>query len=140
MALARPEERAALGDGDPGLTSALTTVLPRDLAESPAVLAWQAARDDAHLWEGRVDAAAADHHRLHLAASRLTAHHQGSAAVPVRDVPQGTRSPSGVPTPRPRTPSPSPTAPASAPSPLRTAPSCGRSTQYRMTARRSSTR
>ncbi|MGV9682338.1 WXG100-like domain-containing protein, partial [Streptomyces cellulosae] len=83
-----PEERAALGDGDPGLTSALTTVLPRDLAESPAVLAWQAARDDAHLWEGRVDAAAADHHRLHLAASRLTAHHQGSAAVPVRDVPQ----------------------------------------------------
>ncbi|MGQ4725172.1 WXG100-like domain-containing protein, partial [Streptomyces tunisiensis] len=83
-----PEERAALGDGDPGLTSALTTVLPRNLAESPAVLAWQAARDDAHLWEGRVDAAAADHHRLHLAASRLTAHHQGSAAVPVRDVPQ----------------------------------------------------
>ncbi|MFF9451248.1 hypothetical protein, partial [Streptomyces althioticus] len=40
-----PEERAALGDGDPGLTSALTTVLPRDLAESPAVLACQAARD-----------------------------------------------------------------------------------------------
>ncbi len=35
-----------------------------------------------------MDAAAADHHRLHLAASRLTAHHQGSAAVPVRDVPQ----------------------------------------------------
>ncbi|MFD8252459.1 WXG100-like domain-containing protein, partial [Streptomyces werraensis] len=83
-----PEERAALGDGDPGPTSAPTTVLPRDLAESPAVLAWQAARDDAHLWEGRVDAAAADHHRLHLAASRLTAHHQGSAAVPVRDAPQ----------------------------------------------------
>ncbi|MBT2875777.1 hypothetical protein HET67_30755, partial [Streptomyces sp. McG7] len=97
-----PDERAALGDGDPGLTSALTTVLPRSLAESPAVLAWQAARDDAHLWEGRVDAAAADHHRLHLAASRLTAHHQGSAAVPVRDVPQEYTEPewrSGAPAP-----------------------------------------
>ncbi|MER6691427.1 hypothetical protein ABT329_20375, partial [Streptomyces minutiscleroticus] len=79
-----PGERTALGDDDPSLA----TVLTRDVAESPAVVAWQAARDAVRLWEGRVDAAAADHHRLHLAASRLTAHHQGSAAVPVRDVPQ----------------------------------------------------
>ncbi|MGW5368849.1 lonely Cys domain-containing protein, partial [Streptomyces sp. NPDC004011] len=78
------QEQAALGDDDPSRA----TVLPRDVAESPAVVAWQAARDAVRLWEGRVDTAAADHHRLHLAASRLTAHHQGSAAVPVRDVPR----------------------------------------------------
>ena len=55
---------------------------------SPAVSAWQAARDEVHRWEQRTDTAAADHHRLHLAASRLTAHHQGSASVPVKDLPQ----------------------------------------------------
>ncbi|MYS52470.1 hypothetical protein GTW46_20780, partial [Streptomyces sp. SID6013] len=83
-----PAERGALGDGGSGQSSASATVLPRELAESPAVRAWQGARDDVRLWRDRVDAAAADHHRLHLAASRLTAHHQGSTAVPVRDVPQ----------------------------------------------------
>ncbi|GFM95586.1 hypothetical protein Sfulv_03970 [Streptomyces fulvorobeus] len=79
-----PEQRTALGDDDPRLA----TSLPRDIAGAPAVNAWQAARDEARLWEGRTAAAAADHHRLHLAASRLTAHHQGSASVPVRDLPQ----------------------------------------------------
>ncbi|MFZ3554486.1 hypothetical protein [Streptomyces sp. BH055] len=78
------EERAALGDGDPDRA----TALPRAVAESPAVTAWQAARDEVRLWRQRVDAAAADHHRLHLAASRLTAHHQGSTTVPVPDRPQ----------------------------------------------------
>ncbi|WP_328635174.1 WXG100-like domain-containing protein [Streptomyces sp. NBC_00356] len=79
-----PDERAALGDGDPDRA----TVLPKAVAESPAVTAWQAARDEVRLWQQRVDTAAADHHRLHLAASRLTAHHQGSTAVPVPDRPQ----------------------------------------------------
>jgi hypothetical protein len=78
------DERTALGDGRPDLP----TVLPRTLAESPAVRAWQAARDEVRLWQGRTDTAAADHQRLHLAASRLTAHHQGSASVPVPDRPQ----------------------------------------------------
>ncbi|MEV6618377.1 glycosyltransferase, partial [Streptomyces sp. NPDC051051] len=73
------EERAALGDGH----SDLSTVLPRELAESPAVVAWQAAREEVRRWQERTDAAAADHHRLHLAASRLTAHHQGPSAGPV---------------------------------------------------------
>ncbi|MFJ1801445.1 hypothetical protein [Streptomyces sp. NPDC088180] len=77
-----PEEQAALGDDD------RATVLPRALAESPAVTAWQAARDEVRRWQQRLDAAAKDHHRLHLAAARLTAHHQGSGSVPVKDVPQ----------------------------------------------------
>uniref|UniRef100_UPI003D7453EB glycosyltransferase n=1 Tax=Streptomyces sp. bgisy032 TaxID=3413773 RepID=UPI003D7453EB len=79
-----PEEQAALGDGDPDRP----TALPRALAESPAVTAWQAARDEVRRWRERTDAAAADHHRLHLAASRLTAHHQGLPSVPVPDRPQ----------------------------------------------------
>ncbi|MHB9756191.1 WXG100-like domain-containing protein [Streptomyces sp. BYX5S] len=79
-----PDERAALGDGDPDRP----TALPRAVSESPAVTAWQAARDEVRLWQQRVDTAAADHHRLHLAASRLTAHHQGSTTVPVPDRPQ----------------------------------------------------
>ncbi|MET9742530.1 hypothetical protein ABZY90_30760 [Streptomyces sp. NPDC006422] len=79
-----PDERAALGDGDPDRA----TALPKAVAESPAVTAWQAARDDVRLWQQRIDTAAADHHRLHLAASRLTAHHQGSTTVPVPDRPQ----------------------------------------------------
>ncbi|MFZ3573432.1 hypothetical protein ACOKM5_41530 [Streptomyces sp. BH097] len=78
------DERAALGDGDPDRA----TALPRAVAESPTVTAWQAARDEVRLWQQRVDTAAADHHRLHLAASRLTAHHQGSTTVPVPDRPQ----------------------------------------------------
>ncbi|MES4890661.1 hypothetical protein [Streptomyces sp. NPDC096012] len=78
------DERAALGDGRPDLP----TVLPRTAAESPAVRAWQAARDEVRRWQGRTDTAAADHQRLHLAASRLTAHHQGSVSVPVPDRPQ----------------------------------------------------
>ncbi|MFJ7071687.1 hypothetical protein [Streptomyces sp. NPDC098781] len=75
------EEQAALGDDQPDRP----TVLPRALAESPAVAAWQAAREEARHWERHTDAAAADHHRLHLAAARLTAHHQGRATVPVAD-------------------------------------------------------
>ncbi|MGW4106571.1 hypothetical protein ACWEGV_26530, partial [Streptomyces sp. NPDC004976] len=75
------QEQAALGDGEPDRP----TVLPREMAESRAVAAWQAARDEVRLWQQRTDAAAADHHRLHLAASRLTAHHQGSPAVTVPD-------------------------------------------------------
>ncbi|MFE5813813.1 hypothetical protein ACFQ6S_10470 [Streptomyces sp. NPDC056479] len=75
------QERAALGDDHPDRP----TVLPRAVAQSPAVVAWQAAREEVRRWEGHTDAAAADHHRLHLAASRLTAHHQGRAAVPVPD-------------------------------------------------------
>ncbi|MFH8689756.1 hypothetical protein ACH4EC_23160 [Streptomyces anulatus] len=76
------EEQAALGDDD------RATVLPRAVAGSPAVTAWQAARDEVRRWQQRLDAAAKDHHRLHLAAARLTAHHQGSGSVPVKDVPQ----------------------------------------------------
>ncbi|MEV6171934.1 hypothetical protein AB0L99_27450 [Streptomyces sp. NPDC051954] len=75
------EEQAALGDDHPDRA----TVLPQAMAQSPAVAAWQAAREEARRWEQRTDAAATDHHRLHLAASRLTAHHQGSASVPVPD-------------------------------------------------------
>ncbi|MFY0513353.1 hypothetical protein ACOMD4_23625 [Streptomyces anulatus] len=77
-----PEEQAALGDDD------RATVLPRAIAGSPAVTAWQTARDEVRRWQQRLDAAAKDHHRLHLAAARLTAHHQGSGSVPVKDVPQ----------------------------------------------------
>ncbi|NDZ61393.1 hypothetical protein G3I47_29740, partial [Streptomyces anulatus] len=76
------EEQAALGDDD------RTTVLPRTIAGSPAVTAWQTARDEVRTRQQRLDAAAKDHHRLHLAAARLTAHHQGSGSVPVKDVPQ----------------------------------------------------
>ncbi|MER5891297.1 hypothetical protein ABT160_46470, partial [Streptomyces sp. NPDC001941] len=79
-----PQERTALGDGDPDLA----TVLPRALAGFPDVVAWQAARDEVRTWQQRVDDAAADHHRLHLAASRLTAHHQGTGMVPVKDTAQ----------------------------------------------------
>ncbi|WP_432192393.1 hypothetical protein [Streptomyces sp. bgisy027] len=75
------EEQAALGDDRPDLP----TVLPQSVAQSPAVAAWQAAREEVRRRQGHTDAAAADHHRLHLAASRLTAHHQGRATVPVPD-------------------------------------------------------
>lgn len=77
-----PEEQAALGDDD------RATVLPRAIAGSPAVTAWQSARDEVRRRQQHLDAAAKDHHRLHLAAARLTAHHQGSGSVPVKDVPQ----------------------------------------------------
>ncbi|MYW35425.1 hypothetical protein GT040_40710, partial [Streptomyces sp. SID2119] len=77
-----PEQQAALGDDD------RVTVLPRAVAESPAVTAWQAAREEVRTWQQRLDAAAKDHHRLQLAAARLTAHHQGSGSVPVKDAPQ----------------------------------------------------
>nr|WP_260611364.1 hypothetical protein [Streptomyces sp. WAC04770] len=76
------DQRTALGD------DGRATVLPRPLAESPAVTAWQAARDEVRRRQDNLDAAAKDHHRLHLAAARLTAHHQGSTAVPVKDAPQ----------------------------------------------------
>ncbi|NUK12896.1 hypothetical protein HRW18_34015, partial [Streptomyces lunaelactis] len=79
-----PAEQAALGDDNSGPP----TDLPQDMVWSPAVVAWQAARQEVHRWEQHTDAAALDHHRLHLAASRLTAHHQGSASVPVPDRPQ----------------------------------------------------
>ncbi|MFD6027985.1 WXG100-like domain-containing protein, partial [Streptomyces griseoluteus] len=74
------DERTALGDG--------RADLPGDPADSPAVRAWRAARDEVRRWQGRTDTAAAAHQRHHLAASRLTAHHQGSTAVPVPDRPQ----------------------------------------------------
>ncbi|MFD8803865.1 hypothetical protein ACFV0P_35195, partial [Streptomyces atroolivaceus] len=74
-------ERTALGDDDPRLA----TALPRDLAQAPAVATWQAAREQVRLWEARTDEAAADHHRLHLAASRITANHQVSSSLPVPD-------------------------------------------------------
>ncbi|MGW8488081.1 hypothetical protein [Streptomyces sp. NPDC055886] len=77
-----PEEQAALGD-DAGAATP-----PPEIAASPAVTAWQSARDEVHRWQQRLDAAAKDHHRLHLAAARLTAHHQGSGSVPVKDAPQ----------------------------------------------------
>ncbi|WTA88879.1 hypothetical protein OG323_07600 [Streptomyces cyaneofuscatus] len=76
------DERTALGDDD------RATVLPQAVAHSPAVTAWQTARDEVRRWQQRLDAAAKDHHRLHLAAARLTAHHQGSGSVPVKDAPQ----------------------------------------------------
>ncbi|MFH9478656.1 hypothetical protein ACH4L7_33190 [Streptomyces anulatus] len=82
-----PEEQAALGDDD------RATVLPRAVAQSPAVTAWQTARDEVRRWQQRLDTAAKDHHRLHLAAARLTAHHQGSGSVPVGDVPQSYAEP-----------------------------------------------
>ncbi|MFB6638587.1 hypothetical protein ACFCYF_15150 [Streptomyces chartreusis] len=75
------DEQSALGDDQPDLP----TVLPQSVAQSPAVAAWQAAREEVRRWQGHTDAAAADHHRLHLAASRLTAHHQGRATVQVPD-------------------------------------------------------
>ncbi|MER6181915.1 hypothetical protein [Streptomyces sp. NPDC001652] len=76
-----PLEQAALGDDHPDRP----TVLPQAMSQSPAVAAWQAAREEVRRWAAHTDAAAADHHRLHLAASRLTAHHQGRAMVPVPD-------------------------------------------------------
>ncbi|MFF3486480.1 hypothetical protein ACFYXC_24845, partial [Streptomyces sp. NPDC002701] len=79
-----PADRAALGDDNSGPPADL----PPDVLWSPAVVAWQAARQEVHRWEQHTDAAARDHHRLHLAASRLTAHHRGSASVPVPDRPQ----------------------------------------------------
>ncbi|MFI0265225.1 hypothetical protein [Streptomyces luteogriseus] len=92
---AAPGRQAAPGDGDAALKAApgdggsgRPAVLPPAPAESPAVTAWQAARDEIRRWQERTDAAAADHHRLHLAASRLTAHHQGLPSVPVPDRPQ----------------------------------------------------
>ncbi|MEU3743316.1 hypothetical protein AB0E78_40490 [Streptomyces sp. NPDC032198] len=78
------QERTALGDDNSGPPADL----PPDVLWSPAVVAWQAARQEVHRWEQHTDAAAVDHHRLHLAASRLTAHHQGAASVPVPDRPQ----------------------------------------------------
>ncbi|MCA1275134.1 hypothetical protein LCE32_34785, partial [Streptomyces sp. 7G] len=77
-----PEEQDALGD------PAAPTTPPPELAASPAVTAWQSARDEVRRWQQHLVAAAKDHHRLHLAAARLTAHHQGSGSVPVKDVPQ----------------------------------------------------
>ncbi|MGW7265042.1 WXG100-like domain-containing protein [Streptomyces sp. NPDC054842] len=85
-----PAERTALGDDNAGPPADL----PPDVIWSPGVVAWQAARQEVHRWEQHTDAAAQDHHRLHLAASRLTAHHQGSAAAPVRDLPQEYTEPS----------------------------------------------
>lgn len=55
---------------------------PRPAPASAAVAAWQAARAEVRLWEQRTDAAAREHHRLHLAASRLTAHHRGRSPAP----------------------------------------------------------
>ncbi|MFG2652069.1 hypothetical protein [Streptomyces sp. NPDC048436] len=78
------QEQDALGDDNSGPPADL----PQDAVWSPALIAWQAARQEVHRWEQRTDAAADDHHRLHLAASRLTAHYQGSAFVPVPDRPQ----------------------------------------------------
>ncbi|MFD5571704.1 WXG100-like domain-containing protein [Streptomyces cadmiisoli] len=78
------EEQAALGDDRPDLA----TVLPQDTARSSAVAAWQAAREEVRRWERHTDAAAADHHRLHLAATRLTAHSQGRPSNPLGDPPQ----------------------------------------------------
>lgn len=53
------DERTALGADGSGAA----------VEPSPAVTAWQAARDEVRRWEQRTDDAAADHHRLHLAAS-----------------------------------------------------------------------
>ncbi|MFE7449028.1 hypothetical protein [Streptomyces griseus] len=78
------DERAALGDGHPDLA----TVLPRSMDRSPAVAAWRTAREEVRRWRRHTDTAAADHHRLHLAATRLTAHHQGSVSAEVKDPPQ----------------------------------------------------
>ncbi|MFD4763288.1 lonely Cys domain-containing protein [Streptomyces sp. NPDC058439] len=78
------DEQTALGADE----AHRPATLPESLTQSPAVAAWQAARDEVNRWQQRTDTAAADHHRLHLAASRLTAHHQGSVSVPVKDLPQ----------------------------------------------------
>ncbi|MYR92789.1 hypothetical protein GTW60_03985, partial [Streptomyces sp. SID4937] len=102
-----PEERTALGGDDgatvpppavtetPALTQAPAVVEAETsaVAESPAVTAWRTAREEVRRWQQRLDAAAKDHHRLHLAAARLTAHHQGSGSVPVKDAPQGYTAP-----------------------------------------------
>ncbi|MGW6026513.1 WXG100-like domain-containing protein [Streptomyces sp. NPDC055214] len=79
-----PEEQAALGDDNSGPPADL----PQDMIWSPAVVSWQAARQEVHRWGLHTDAAAADHHRLHLAASRLTAHHQDPASGPAPDLPR----------------------------------------------------
>ncbi|MFF0885398.1 hypothetical protein [Streptomyces sp. NPDC003456] len=71
-----PQEQKELGS---------PTAEPGAVPGSPAVRAWQAARTEVRLWEQRTDAAAADHHRLHLAATRLTAHHRAPSAVPAAD-------------------------------------------------------
>ncbi|MDT0386231.1 WXG100-like domain-containing protein [Streptomyces dubilierae] len=73
-----PQEQTALGD---------PTTDQASVPASPAVTAWRAARDEARLWEQRTDAAAAEHHRLHLAATRLTAHHRGPSAAPAPERP-----------------------------------------------------
>ncbi|MFC7844836.1 hypothetical protein, partial [Streptomyces sp. NPDC057382] len=71
-----PQEQKELGS---------PTAEPGAVPGSPAVRAWQAARTEVRLWEQHTDAAAADHHRLHLAATRLTAHHRAPSAVPAAD-------------------------------------------------------
>ncbi|MEU3509283.1 hypothetical protein ABZ733_15540 [Streptomyces longwoodensis] len=68
-----PQEQAAQG---------ASTAQPGTAPASAAVAAWQAARAGVRLWEQRTDAAAVEHHRLHLAASRLTAHHRGQSPAP----------------------------------------------------------
>lgn len=68
-----PQEQASQDDSAAG---------PRPAPASAAVAAWQAARAEVRLWEQRTDAAAVEHHRLHLAASRLTAHHRGQSPAP----------------------------------------------------------
>ncbi|GAA2348872.1 hypothetical protein GCM10010431_85910 [Streptomyces kunmingensis] len=90
-------ERAEPGDARPNVATtpspAVTTSPPPAVktspppagtASSPAVTAWPAARDEVHLWQQRTDAAAADHHRLHLAAARMTAHYQSAGSDPGR--------------------------------------------------------
>ncbi|MFC8414804.1 hypothetical protein ACFUJ2_15005, partial [Streptomyces coelicoflavus] len=72
-----PEEQAALGEDGSGRTN-----LPTAMAKSPAVVSWQAAHGEVRRWELRTDAAASEHHRLHLHASRVTAHHQNRDSVP----------------------------------------------------------
>ncbi|WP_207629605.1 hypothetical protein [Streptomyces sp. KO7888] len=72
-----PEEQAALGEDGSGRTN-----LPPDMAKSPAVVSWQAADGEVRRWELRTDAAASEHHRLQLHASRVTAHHQNRESVP----------------------------------------------------------
>ncbi|MFI1377297.1 hypothetical protein ACH4UY_35510, partial [Streptomyces longwoodensis] len=68
-----PREQASQDD---------STARPQPVPASAAVAAWQAARAEVRLWEQRTDAAAVEHHRLHLAASRLTAHHRGRSPAP----------------------------------------------------------
>ncbi|WP_069738630.1 hypothetical protein [Streptomyces sp. EN27] len=83
-----PEERSALGNDAGATTPPPEAAAFPEVAASPAVTAWQSARDEVLRRQQRLDAAAKDHHRLHLAAARLTAHHQGSGSVPVKDAPQ----------------------------------------------------